>query len=599
MAYSGGYNFVIDSSFTPMSLQEMLVPFTAYKDAFEKTEEAYVELSDKSNKFKYLSEQLPEGSKARQIYEGYADTLASQAEDLARNGLTAGNRRALTSLKRRYSGEIGRLEKADEALQKEKELRRARGLQDSSMLYAVDNMTVDDFLDGNNPNLYGISGTELYTRGAAAGKAASSRVFSAGDGGKTLGGYYRDYVQKLGYNAETIARFRRDASTIPELQQAAEDILAERGVLGNLSGEALARARQSVINGMIDGAVYSEAHNPQRDLGVMSASELDSSRQGWARIALAKKELELKAAAAAAAAGGDNASSMGFDARRVSTDAEISQDKADKDAWSKYSNYFVKDPKTGSWKMTAEGMKKYNETPYVYTGKEAKSSIWGPVGAGYGTTGKNHPDTGFKKFVDSHGLTEMAKGRTGKGQTENLNNFIDRINGIYDKNVNLEYYGQIGASQHDDVFSTLARISVDGKVPNYKRVKEGNGYTLKEASPVDISKLTSSDIQNVTPVTGKHGNFLDVTLKGGEKLIVPLGVISQNYDHIAQGNINTAEELRMMKAQGMQAVPINGRLVDIDVAINMAISHSLGNFDSALGTTVVEPVKRAQGVYVE
>lgn len=304
MAYSGGYNFVIDSSFTPMSLQEMLVPFTAYKDAFEKTEEAYVELSDKSNKFKYLSEQLPEGSKARQIYEGYADTLASQAEDLARNGLTAGNRRALTSLKRRYSGEIGRLEKADEALQKEKELRRARGLQDSSMLYAIDNMGIDDFLDGNSPNLYGISGTELYTRGAAAGKAASSRVFSAGEGGKTLGGYFRDYVQKMGYNAETIARFRQDASAIPELQRAAEDILAERGVFDNLSGAALARARQSVINGIIDGAVYSEQHSPQRDPGVMGAAELDASRRGWAGLAQSEshfqQEMAYKRAALAA-----------------------------------------------------------------------------------------------------------------------------------------------------------------------------------------------------------------------------------------------------------------------------------------------------------
>ena len=309
MAYSGGYNFVIDSSFTPMSLQEMLVPFTAYKDAFEKTEEAYVELSDKSNKFKYLSEQLPEGSKARQIYEGYADTLASQAEDLARNGLTAGNRRALTSLKRRYSGEIGRLEKADEALQKEKELRRARGLQDSSMLYAIDNMGIDDFLDGNSPNLYGISGTELYTRGAAAGKAASSRVFSAGEGGKTLGGYFRDYVQKMGYNAETIARFRQDASAIPELQLAAEDILAERGVLDNLSGAALARARQSVINGIIDGAVYSEQHSPQRDPGVPGWSELDASRRGWAGLAQSEshfqQEMAYKRAALAASLDGD------------------------------------------------------------------------------------------------------------------------------------------------------------------------------------------------------------------------------------------------------------------------------------------------------
>jgi hypothetical protein len=56
------YSLVIGgSNFNPyQSLQEMLVPFTAYKDAYEKSEAAFEDLSDKSNKFKYLSETLPE-----------------------------------------------------------------------------------------------------------------------------------------------------------------------------------------------------------------------------------------------------------------------------------------------------------------------------------------------------------------------------------------------------------------------------------------------------------------------------------------------------------------------------------------------------------
>ena len=266
------FSYVIDSSFQPFSMQEMLVPFTAYKDAFEKTEEQYNTLSDNADKFKYLSENLPEGSKARQLYEGYANDLRTQAEDLAHNGLTMGNRRALTSMKRRYQGEIGRIVQADEAMKEEKKLRQTLSAQDSSRLYAIDNLNIDDFLDGNNPNLYSVSGNELYTRGAAAGKAASSRVFSAGDAGSTLNGYYRDYVQKMGYSAETIRKFYQDMSAIPELQMAADAILEERGVNQNLTGVNLQRARQSVINGMIDGAVYSETHNPQRDLGVVDAT---------------------------------------------------------------------------------------------------------------------------------------------------------------------------------------------------------------------------------------------------------------------------------------------------------------------------------------
>ena len=279
----GNFSFVVDSSYKPFSLQEMLVPFTAYKEEFEKAENAYTDLTDKADKFKYLSETLPEGSKARQLYEGYADNLKTQAEDLAHNGLTRANRTALTSLKRRYQGEIGRVAKADEAMEAEKKLRQSLNAQDSSRLYAMDNLNVDDFLDGKNPNLYNISGNELYSRGAAAGKAASSRVYNFGEGNLTLGGYYRDVVSKVGYGPQAIAKFREDISSIPELAAAVDGILAERGVTQNLTGVNLERARQSVINGIIDGAVYQENHNPQRDLGVIDAAtqaQLDLTKRG-------------------------------------------------------------------------------------------------------------------------------------------------------------------------------------------------------------------------------------------------------------------------------------------------------------------------------
>lgn len=290
---NGNYSYVIDNSFQPFSMQEMLIPFSAYKDAYEKSEEQYDTLSQNADKFKYLSETLPEGSKARKLYEGYANDLAKQAEDLAHNGLSMSNRRALTSLRRRYQGEIGRLLQADEAMREEKKLRRSLSAQDSSMLYAIDNLDIDSFLDGETPNLYNISGNELYTRGAAAGKAASSRVFSAEDAGSTLNGYYRDYVQKMGYNRDTIQKFYQDMSAIPELQMAADAILEERGVNQNLTGHNLQRARQSVINGMIDGAIYQENHNPQRDLGVLTETEkqqMDLTRRGQ-NISLASQGL--------------------------------------------------------------------------------------------------------------------------------------------------------------------------------------------------------------------------------------------------------------------------------------------------------------------
>lgn len=293
------YSFVVDSSFQPFTMQELMVPVLQYKDAYEKTEEAYDALNTKAGDFAYLSKTLPEGSQARQIYEGYAKDLEAQAKDLASKGLSMGNKRALVNLKRRYQGEIGRLEKADKALQEEKKLRRDMLAKDSSMLFADDNLDIDKYLDGSTPNNYSISGNELYTRGVNAAKSASSRMFNVGEGkGRTLGGYYRDWVERRGITPEMLREFgdqiREDfsaeVSSLPGFQQMANGILEERGVNENLSGYNLRRAQASVINGLIDGAIYEEKHNPVRDLGVMTASEKAADARARESLAFQKRQ---------------------------------------------------------------------------------------------------------------------------------------------------------------------------------------------------------------------------------------------------------------------------------------------------------------------
>ena len=301
MPRSSNYSFVIDSSFNPFSFREMVQPLAIYKEAYEQAENTYNDLTDKADAFKYLSKEMPEGSKARQIYEGYANELHAQAKDLMQHGLTMGNRRGLTGLKQRYRGEIGQLVDADNAMKQEQALRRTLNAKDASMLYATDNLNIDQFLNGATPNLYNISGTDLYTRAVAAGKAASSRVYGAGDAGKTLGGYYRDYVNKMGYTPEQLRSFgdqiandfAAQVSVLPELQQAAQQILDANGATENLSGNNLRKAQQQVIRGLIDGSVYTEQHSPQRDLGVMSAEEKDASRRGWASINENKRQFDI------------------------------------------------------------------------------------------------------------------------------------------------------------------------------------------------------------------------------------------------------------------------------------------------------------------
>lgn len=275
------FSYVIDSSFQPYSFKEMIQPFVIYKDAYEKAEEDYANLSNQSDKFKYLSETLPEGSKARKLYEGYANELTKQANDLAKHGLNMMNRRSLLDLKRRYQGEIGRLISADEAMQEERKLRRQMNAKDSSMLYAMDNLSIDQFLDGETPNLYNISGDELRKEGAQYAQAASSRIYGNTQV-QNITKYFQEIMQTQGYSPEAMTAFRQNLESIPEFNQAVKDIMDARGVTGNLTGNNYERARQSIINGIMEGALYKEARNVQQNPGVMTAAQAASNALGWA-----------------------------------------------------------------------------------------------------------------------------------------------------------------------------------------------------------------------------------------------------------------------------------------------------------------------------
>lgn len=291
MPYRGSnYQFVIDSSFRPFEMSEMLVPFTAYKEAFEKSEEAYNELRKGADKFSYLAKNLDPDSEAAQIYNGYANDLRMQAEDLASNGLTMGNRRALTGLKQRYQGEIGRLEEAKTALDKELALRREMNAKDPSILYGANNLTIDNFLDNSRPNLYSISGNELYTRGAQRGRALSSRIFDESEPeGNILGGYYKTLKEKHGIPEVAIGELMKTK----EFNDMVDAAMAERGVADNLSGRDYERARQSFIEGIYDGIIYEEKNNIQRDLGKPSWSEKDTSDRGWASFNESKRQFNM------------------------------------------------------------------------------------------------------------------------------------------------------------------------------------------------------------------------------------------------------------------------------------------------------------------
>lgn len=208
---AANFNFVIDSSFKPFTFEDRLKPLALYKQAYDEVENAYLDLSDKSDKFKYLSNTLPEGSKARQIYENYAEQLKLQAEDLARNGLTMGNRRALMGLRRRYQGEIGRLEEADALRKSQIESQMKALAENPTMIFSrrADMTSLDDYLD--NPTLsYEQYNGALLTK--QVGDAAKMIAKELRDGIKTgrLDGFTKTWAEQYGISADEVFKAIND-----------------------------------------------------------------------------------------------------------------------------------------------------------------------------------------------------------------------------------------------------------------------------------------------------------------------------------------------------------------------------------------------------
>lgn len=284
------YSFVVNSAYNPFTLQEMLVPYQLYGEAFNKAEEQAIELQKNADEFSYLADTLEEGSKARALYEGFAKDLRSYSDDLSANGLSISNRRGIANMRRRYSGEIGRLKKADDAMQEERTRRLNLSSNDPTMLYATDNLSIDDFLDRKEPNRYNVSGQKLYERGIQIGTSGSSRIY--GDPRvQQLTEKYNNIIQDQGYSPQLIAMFRDDLSAIPEFQRSVDSTLKEFGVTDNLTGANYERARQSVINGIVNGITYQKKNTINQDPDYITTAQKKD-------YALKEDSMNLQAAAA-------------------------------------------------------------------------------------------------------------------------------------------------------------------------------------------------------------------------------------------------------------------------------------------------------------
>lgn len=566
------YSLVANSQFKARSFDDLLRPYAMYTQEYRAQEDAIADLATKADIWAGLANEQTDPVAYAQ-YTNYANALKDQAAIIADRGLDPSSRQAMLNLKRRYSSEIVPIEQAYTARKAQAEEQRKALLQNPTLMISrrADATSLDRYME--NPNLgYESYSGALLTQQAGQAAAAIAKELRDYGKGKPLDGFTKTWLQQHGYTAGEVAfaiNHPNDPRASSVLNTIVNNVMADSGIANWADNKTLNQAYNYARQGLWQAVGQTQVGTYTDQAAVMAAQEAMQKR---AEERARQQQLQLSL-------------TPNFDRRNVRTSKEIGDIAQEIKDWENYRQYFRKKA-NGHWEMTPEGRKKSLTNTHGYS-------------SGRGTKYNEYTtDNDFGRFIKKHGLTEMYHGRTGKGQSTNIDRLISRINNAYDTNTATEYLRGIDPSQYDNVIAVLNRSAHDGKVYNYDRTKSGNSYNWSRGKEVEVNELTNADIKSATAIFGKHGNYLEVKLKDGTTLNVPASSYTSNYSNMMAGNAGTIEGYRAMLADGKTHYKLpTGEVLPIESLINSELNAMGDNFMSSLGLSQVNPMKVDRGEY--
>ena len=250
----------IGSKFQPYTLAEMLVPYQAYKQEFDKREELYNTYAENAGLIGSQLDDTLDKDLIDTIYNPYMQELNRAASELSSKGLSPENRKNLQNLRRRFGSDIAPIKVASEARAEARKNWDKLSSQDKTLMTNANPyyQAVSSYMNGKSPETYYVSGNELYGRGKALAEAFSKTLREVPNGeelANTLGGQYYRITRQYGPDSKQMQDFMNDvADSIPELRSQVEDILSNTDISKEGFTDAdRNKARQYIIEGMKAG----------------------------------------------------------------------------------------------------------------------------------------------------------------------------------------------------------------------------------------------------------------------------------------------------------------------------------------------------------
>lgn len=215
-------NIVLDTSqFKPFDYSLALNAIKEYNTGYEKQQAVYDKIAQTLGD---LASAVEGTDKAKKIYDAYQEQFNTAADSFS-NGMNFKNAKQLADLRRLYGTQIRQLEKANEAMVKEAERRRAVGPEKNMLYQDIGNL--DKWMEDPARILGSYSGTQLSSEVAAMAKAVGDSMVGLANSGR-LDPYNKTWLKTKGFKPENINK------AIAEVQQGGiqnvkDDIL--RGIL--------------------------------------------------------------------------------------------------------------------------------------------------------------------------------------------------------------------------------------------------------------------------------------------------------------------------------------------------------------------------------
>lgn len=249
------FNYTVGASFRPYTFEEMLRPLAMYTEEYNAIQEGIGELGAKADVFDKLANEQTD-PKAYAMYKQYSNDLASQAESLAKQGLTPASRQGLVNMRRRYSSEIIPIEQAYKRRGELVDEQRKALQQDSTLLFdrLASTISLDELIDNPALSPQSYSGALLTKQvGTAASNLSKEMRDNPRKWRSILGNQYYETLMQKGYRPEEVLQaIQNNPNAAPELRRLVDDAVESSGIASwgdqNILNRAYDYARQGLWN---------------------------------------------------------------------------------------------------------------------------------------------------------------------------------------------------------------------------------------------------------------------------------------------------------------------------------------------------------------